>query len=99
MDRPTLSLPQEHERRLRAADDVKIMQKVNGARRSAFVEKYPQQLEHCLRLVMERLQLGLDKREGQLPGDADSWHLTAAELESLGSLAFSLHQMRQTCNE
>ena len=45
----------------RAVEETKILQKVNAAHRVAFREKFPGQIEHCLRLITERLQLGLRK--------------------------------------
>jgi hypothetical protein len=45
----------------RAVEDTKILQKVNAAHRVAFREKFPGQVEHCLRLITERLQQGLRK--------------------------------------
>lgn len=48
----------------RRADEVKIMQKVNAVNREAFVARLPGQLEHCMRLVAERLQFCLNKPDG-----------------------------------
>jgi phage terminase Nu1 subunit (DNA packaging protein) len=42
-------------------EEVKIAQKVNAAHREAFREKFPGQIEHIMRLIAERLQLGLRK--------------------------------------
>ena len=41
--------------------DTLIMQKVNSAHREAFQQKFPGQCEHIMRLIAERLQLGLKK--------------------------------------
>jgi len=49
----------------RAVEDTKILQKVNAAHRVAFREKFPGQVEHCLRLITERLQQGLRKDADQ----------------------------------
>lgn len=38
-----------------------IAQKVGEAHRAAFREKFPGQVEHCMRLIAERLQNGLRK--------------------------------------
>ena len=78
----------------RLVADTKILQKVNSAHRDAFSIKYPGQVEHCLRLVMERLQLGLDKRDGSDPADPDTWRLTAGELASLAQTAHLLNAIR-----
>ena len=41
--------------------DTLIAQKVGAAHRAAFHEKFPGQVEHCMRLIAERLQKGLAK--------------------------------------
>jgi hypothetical protein len=41
--------------------DVKIQQKLGAAHREAFQQKFPGQIEHCMRLIAERLQSGLRK--------------------------------------
>ena len=43
------------------AADTRIQQKVMAAHREAFAQKFPGQIEHCMRLVAERLQTGLRK--------------------------------------
>lgn len=78
-----------------AAADVKILQKVNAAHRSAFQAKYPGQVEHCLRLVMERLQAGLDKRSGVDVYDTDSWLLSTQQIRDLTAAARDLDSIRQ----
>lgn len=80
----------------RLVADTKILQKVNSAHRDAFSIKYPGQVEHCLRLVMERLQLGLDKRDGSDPANPDTWRLNAGEIESLAQTAYLLNSIRAT---
>ena len=42
-------------------EETRIAQKVNAAHREAFREKFPGQIEHIMRLIAERLQLGLRK--------------------------------------
>lgn len=74
--------------------DTKILQKVNGALREGFATKYPGQVEHCLRLVMERLQAGLDKRDGCDVSDPDTWRMSTQELEELATTAYYLNQIR-----
>ena len=80
---------------LQAVQEVKIMQKVNAIHREAFSEKFPGQVEHCLRLTMERLQLGLDKRDGTNPANPDTWRLSAGEIESLARTAHLLDAIRK----
>lgn len=59
----------------RRVQDTKIAQKVMAAHREAFKEKFPGQIEHCMRLIAERLQTGLRKD--------NPVELPAAEVESL----------------
>ena len=74
--------------------DTRILQKVNRASREAFGERFPGQLEHCLRLVMERLQAGLDKRGGVDISRPDTWIITASEIDYLASAAERLQRIR-----
>ena len=85
IERQTLSLKQTQE--------TKILQKVNAIHRDAFMTKYPGQVQHCLRLTMERLQWGLDKRDGVVPGDSTTWRLSAAELQDLAATAHLLNDI------
>lgn len=79
----------------RLVADTKILQKVNRVHREAFAEKYPGQVEHCLRLVMERLQNGLDKRDGVDISNPDTWRLSTHELSDLVQCAFQLDLIRK----
>ena len=79
----------------RQVNETKILQKVNAANREAFQQKYPQQVEHCLRLVMERLQAGLDKRDGVILDDVRTWKLSPAELYELTDAVFKMYQIRE----
>ena len=79
----------------RAVQEVRIMQKVNRVHREAFIEKYPNQVEHCLRLTMERLQAGLDKRVGIDVADPDTWLMTTQEIHDLVDAAYHLDQIRK----
>jgi hypothetical protein len=76
--------------------DVKILQKVNAAHREAFGVKYPGQVEHCLRLIMERLQAGLDKRDGVDPGHPATWRMSTVELLDLAHAAKLLNDIRSS---
>ena len=51
----------DQEAQARAAEDVRISQKVNRAYREAFEAKFPDQCQHIMRLMAERLQQGLRK--------------------------------------
>jgi len=75
--------------------DVKIMQKVNRVHRDAFAEKFPGQVEHCLRLVLERLQAGLDKRSNVDIANPTTWILSTAEIADLAESAERLHNIRR----
>jgi len=75
--------------------DVKILQKVNAASREAFGVTYPGQVEHCLRLIMERLQAGLDKRDGVDVADPDTWRMSTQELRDLAHAAHLLDHIRR----
>ena len=75
--------------------DVKILQKVNATHREAFNAKYPGQVEHCLRLTMERLQAGLDKRDGCDIADPATWRLSTVELQELANTAYLLNEIRR----
>jgi len=86
------ALAQEQERQIQ---EVKILQKVNAVHRDAFQQKYPGQVEHCLRLTMERLQLGLDKRDGSDPSNPDTWRMTSTELHNLAQTAYLLNEIRR----
>ena len=75
--------------------DIKIMHKVNSAHREAFAEKYPGQVEHCLRLTMERLQAGLDKRGDVDVSNPDTWRMSPGEIEQLAHTAQLLNDIRR----
>jgi hypothetical protein len=79
----------------REAADTKILQKVNAIHRDAFPEKYPRQVEHCLRLTMERLQKSLEKRVGEDPSLPDTWRISTQELAELAATAYHLDQIRK----
>lgn len=79
----------------RLVEDTKILQKVNHTLREGFAQKFPGQVEHCLRLVMERLQAGLDKRDGCDVADPATWRMTTIELRDLAETAHQLNQIRR----
>ncbi|CAB4127653.1 hypothetical protein UFOVP94_37 [uncultured Caudovirales phage] len=78
----------------RQVQDIKILQKVNSAHREAFREKFPGQLEHCLRLMSERLQAGLDKRDGVDLTNPETWKLLPHELAELSSSMYYIYCIR-----
>ena len=81
---------------LKQTEDVRILQKVNAANRDACAVKYPGQVEHCLRLTMERLQAGLDKRTGIDVANPDTWLMTPTELRDLAETAAKLDQIHRS---
>lgn len=60
--------------------DTLIAQKVGAAHRAAFAEKFPGQVEHCMRLIAERLQAGLRKDADVQISDSDAKDLSWALL-------------------
>ena len=74
--------------------ETRILQKVNGAHREAFAEKFPGQVEHILRLITERLHLGLDKRDGVSVQNPDTWILTSEEILCLAQAMKSIQEIR-----
>jgi hypothetical protein len=73
-----------------------ILQKINASHRMAFAEKFPGQLEHILRLLTERLHLGLDKRDGVVVTDPATWKLSSAEIADLSEALFHIHAVRES---
>jgi len=80
---------------LSQVQDTKILQKVNQAHREAFMQKFPGQLEHCMRLTAERLQSCLIKRSGCDIGDPDTWAASPAEIKDLALALNCLHEIHQ----
>jgi hypothetical protein len=64
----------------RRAQDTRIEQKINAAHREAFHLKFPGQIEHCMRLVAERLQTGLRKDSDMQLSDGSAKDLSRALL-------------------
>lgn len=65
--------------------DVKIEQKLGAAHRDAFRQKFPGQCEHIMRLIAERLQLGLKK--GQ------DFELPARDVNELSQALLAIYQI------
>ena len=64
---------------LRVADTI-IQQKLGATHRAAFREKFPGQVEHCMRLIAERLQKGLAKDADMVISDCSAKDLSWALL-------------------
>tara|TARA_R110000868_G_scaffold167306_1_gene401578 strand:+ start:43 stop:348 length:306 start_codon:yes stop_codon:yes gene_type:complete len=73
-----------------------ILQKINASHRVAFAEKFPGQCEHILRLLTERLQAGLDKRDGVVITDTTTWKLHASEIADLADAVYKIHIVRES---
>ena len=80
---------------VRLINDTRILQKVNRLHREAFSAKSPGQVEHCLRLIMERLPAGLDKRDGVDPGRPETWRMSTLEIHDLADAAHRLNEIRR----
>lgn len=74
--------------------DTIILQKVNKAHREAFKERFPGQVEHCMRLTAERLQALLTKKPSDLT-DVDTWSGKPDELLALSHSLYYLSIMNQ----
>jgi hypothetical protein len=79
----------------RRVDDVKIMQKVNAVNRESFVQRFPNQIEHHMRLVSERLQACLTKTESTVLNNPDTWPATADEIFALSHALRNLNEVRR----
>ena len=79
----------------REALDSRIHSKVNAHHRAAFADRYPSAVEHSLRLIVERLQLGLEKRGNDDPSDPTTWRLSAADIDHLSAAIERLDKIRE----
>ena len=79
----------------RRVDDTKILQKVNAVNREAFTQRFPNQLEHHMRLVSERLQACLTKPQGFVLDNPTTWPASADEIFALSHALKDLNQVRQ----
>ena len=79
----------------RMTKDTLILQKINASHRIAFNEKFPGQIEHILRLLTERLQSGLDKRDGVELDNPDTWKLTCKELSDLSTAIHYIYIVKE----
>jgi len=74
--------------------ETKILQKVNKVHREAFKERFPGQLEHCMRLTAERLQALLTAKPKDLT-DTSTWNGTPDEILALSHGLYYLSIMNQ----
>lgn len=75
--------------------DTLILQKINASHRAAFAEKFPGQVEHILRLLTERLQSGLDKRDGVELDNPDTWKMSCKELADLSTAIHHVYIVKE----
>jgi len=78
----------------RMTRDTLIMQKVNQANREAFTQRFPGQIQHCMRLVAERLQAVLTNKPAEL-ANPDTWTASAQEIRDLAQALEFLAQLNQ----
>lgn len=83
----------------RLAQEVRIQGKINAVHREAFLVKFPGQIEHTLRLLTERLQLGLDKRDGVVVTDPETWLLRPDEIKDLAEAMSYINAIRITLRD
>ena len=74
--------------------DTIILQKVNKVHREAFKERFPGQIEHCMRLTAERLQALLTKKPTDMT-DTSTWAGTPEEIHALSHGLYYLSIMNQ----
>ena len=82
-------------RESRAVDDTKILQKVNAVNREAFTQRFPNQIEHHMRLISERLQGCLTKPQTFVMDHPDTWPATADEIFALSHALKNLNEVRR----
>jgi len=74
--------------------ETKILQKVNKVHREAFKERFPGQIEHCMRLTAERLQALLTDKPKDLT-DTSTWSGKPDEILALSHGLYYLSIMNQ----
>lgn len=74
--------------------DTLILQKVNKAHREAFRERFPGQVEHCMRLTAERLQAVLTKKPTDMT-DTQTWTASAQDIHDLAHGLYYLSIINQ----
>ena len=77
--------------------DTLILQKVNAAHKEAFKLRFPGQIEHCMRLIAERLQAMLTDKPERL-NDPATWTATAEEIALLSTALHEVYQIHKEIN-
>jgi hypothetical protein len=85
----------EQAQQQRLVRDTLILQKVNRAHREAFVQKFPGQIEHCMRLTAERLQAILTNKPTDL-ADPETWTATPHEIAEISQALYYLSLINQS---
>ena len=83
---------------LQAHTDRSLESRVAREVHSSFTDRYPRSVEHCLRLVTERLQLSLDKRNIVDLMDVNSWILSPQDILALSRSLELLDQINRRNN-
>ena len=76
--------------------DVKIAQKIMSAHREAFRQKFPGQVEHCMRLTAERLLACLIKSDNIDLGHPTTWTASSDDILCLARALESLHSIHRS---
>jgi hypothetical protein len=79
----------------RRVDDTKILQKVNAVNRESFVQRFPGQIEHHMRLVSERLQWCLTKQDGIDLSEPSTWPAQPDDIFALAQALRCLNEIRR----
>jgi hypothetical protein len=75
--------------------DTRIQQKIMAANREGFVQRFPGQLQHAMRLVHERLINCLNKPEGCDLSRPDTWPASPEHIVQLSQALRDLDTVRQ----
>ena len=78
--------------------DLRIAKKIVAGQSVVFRDRFPSQVEQCLRLLTERLQAGLDKRNGVVLDNTTTWNMTALELSDLARAVECLYNVYNNIN-
>jgi hypothetical protein len=81
-----------------AHQDKSLENRLSREVQTGFADRYPRSVEHCLRLVTERLQLALDKRDGVNAADATTWRMSPADIQALTQSLALLDQINRQNN-
>lgn len=78
----------------RMVKDTMILQKVNQAHREAFKQRFPGQIEHCMRLTAERLHKMLTNVPADI-SDPETWTATPHEIRDMATALHLLSEINQ----